>query len=165
MQSGTEIARLILRATVGGTLIAHGIRHGRTLESTAKWFESIGFRQPRVQASTSAVVETLAGSALVFGVATPLAASASIGTMAVAARSVHQRNGFFITADGVEYVTMVAAASAAVAALGGGKFSVDRLIGWKLSRTGAPTAAASLILGLLGAAIQLKTFWVDPDNG
>lgn len=42
-------------------------------------------------------------SALLAGAATPLAGSAVVGTMAVAARSVHLENGFFITAEGYEY--------------------------------------------------------------
>jgi putative oxidoreductase len=43
-------------------------------------------------------VEIGAGAAVLAGVATPLSASAVVGTMAVAARSVHIPNGFFITA-------------------------------------------------------------------
>ncbi|MDT4951147.1 MAG: putative oxidoreductase, partial [Pseudonocardiales bacterium] len=31
-------------------MIAHGLRHGRTLDGTAGWFESIGFKEPRLQA-------------------------------------------------------------------------------------------------------------------
>jgi len=27
-------------------MIAEGVRHGRTLDGTARWFGSIGFRQP-----------------------------------------------------------------------------------------------------------------------
>jgi len=87
--SGRDVASLVLRAAIGGTMVAHGIRHGRTLDGTAGWFGSIGFKQPRLQATASTVVEVGAGAALIAGVATPLAASAVVGTMAVAARSVH----------------------------------------------------------------------------
>ena len=80
-----DVASLALRAAIGGTMIAHGVRHGRSLEGTGRWFGSIGFRQPRAQAIASAAVEAGAGAALLAGVATPLAASAVVGTMAVAA--------------------------------------------------------------------------------
>ena len=60
--SGKDVASLVLRAAVGGTMVAHGLRHGRTLEGTAGWFGSIGFRQPRLQATASAVVEVGVGT-------------------------------------------------------------------------------------------------------
>jgi putative oxidoreductase len=50
MKSGAETARLLLRAVVGGTMIAHGVRHGRTPDGTARWFDGIGFRQPSLRA-------------------------------------------------------------------------------------------------------------------
>ena len=95
-----DVASLVLRAAIGGTMIAHGVRHGRTLEGTGRWFGSVGFRKPKAQAVASAVVEVGAGAALLAGAGTPLAASAVVGPMAVAARSVHIPNGFFITGDG-----------------------------------------------------------------
>jgi hypothetical protein len=60
-QRGVDAARLLLRGVVGGTMVAHGIRHGRTLEGTARWFSGIGFREPRLQARMSAAVEIGAG--------------------------------------------------------------------------------------------------------
>jgi putative oxidoreductase len=62
--SGTDVARLLLGATVGGTMIAHAVRHGRTLKGTAGWFGSIGFRRPELEA---AAVEVGAGAALAAG--------------------------------------------------------------------------------------------------
>jgi putative oxidoreductase len=161
--NGTEIARLVLRGTVGATMIAHGVRHARTLDGTAGWFRSIGFRQPRLQAVASAVVEIGAGGALLLGVATPLAASAVVGTMAVAARAVHAPNGFFITAEGYEYVLTLGAASVALGALGGGRATVDRHLLHRPERlTGAQRAALVAVLGLAGAAAQLAVFWRRP---
>jgi putative oxidoreductase len=153
---------LLLRAVLGGTMIAHGIKHGRSLDGTAGWFGSIGFRQPRLQAQLSTVVEVAAGAALAGGVATPLAASAVVGTMAVAYGTVHRPNGFFITAEGWEYVGLISAASVALAALGPGEFSADRLLG--LHEAGKPWQRAALAagLGLGGAAAQLAAFWRPP---
>jgi putative oxidoreductase len=72
---GIGAARLVLRAAIGGTMIAHGIKHARSLEGTARWFSSIGFREPELQAAASAVVETGAGAAVLAGAATPPAAA------------------------------------------------------------------------------------------
>src|SRR5690242_5425536 len=110
-RDSADLARLLLRGSIGGTMIAHGVRHGRTLEGTAGWFGSIGFREPKLQARLSSVVEVGSGAALIAGAATPLSAAAVVGTMSVAIRTVHQPNGFFITAEGWEYTGMIAVAS------------------------------------------------------
>ncbi|WP_030168210.1 MULTISPECIES: DoxX family protein [Actinomycetes] len=151
-------AQLLLRAAVGGTMIAHGLKHGRSIDGTAGWFGSIGFRQPKLQARASAVVEVGAGAAIVTGAATPLASAAVVGTMAVAARSVHLPNGFFITSEGWEYVANLSVAALALAALGPGRWSVDHALGLdtKLSPTQSTALAAAVGLGAAGA--QLAVF-------
>lgn len=160
--SGKDVAGLVLRTAIGGTLVAHGIRHWRTLDGTARWFGSIGFKQPRLQAAASAVVEVGAGAALIAGAGTPLAASAVVGTMTVAARSVHLENGFFITAEGYEYVLNLSAASVALAAIGPGSLSVDRLLGIHDKLSPAQRVGLAAGLGLAAAAAQLAAFWQRP---
>jgi putative oxidoreductase len=162
---GAEVARLLLRLAVGGTMIAHGLKHARSLDGTAGWFGSIGFRKPRLQANASAAVEIGAGGALVLGAGTPLATATVVGTMGVAARAVHQPNGFFITAEGYEYVLNLATAAVALAALGPGRFSVDRLLGADRALVGIRGAAVAAGLGLAGATGQLALFWRMPCGG
>nr|WP_044506835.1 DoxX family protein [Gordonia sp. KTR9] len=156
--SDRPLAQILLRVSIGGTMIAHGVMHGRSLAGTSSWFESIGFRLPSAQARTSAVIETGAGAAVLVGGATPLACSAVIGTMAVAARSVHMQNGFFITSEGWEYVANLSCAAAALAAIGPGRLSIDRALGIddKL-RPGISTALATGF-GLAAAGLQLAIF-------
>src|SRR5258708_14056482 len=101
--SGRDVASLVLRAAIGGTLIAHGVRHGRSLDGTAGWFGSIGFRQPRLQAAASAVVEVGAGTALIAGAGTPLAASAVGGPIAGPAPPGPPGNGVLLPPQGYEY--------------------------------------------------------------
>jgi len=160
--NGEDVASLVLRAAIGGTLVAHGVRHGRSLDGTGRWFGSIGFKEPRLQAAASAVVEVGAGAALIAGAGTPLAASAVVGTMAVAARSVHLENGFFITAEGYEYVLNLSAASVALAVIGPGSLSVDRLLGIDDKLTPVQRAGLAAGLGLAAAAAQLAAFWRRP---
>lgn len=160
--SGMGVAALILRASVGGTMVAHGVRHARTHDGTARWFGSIGFRQPRVQAAASVVAEIGAGAALVAGAATPLACAAVVGTLAVAARSVHAQNGFFVTAEGYEYVLNLSAASVALAAIGPGPLSVDHVLGVDQVLNGHQRAAVAVRLGLAAAAAQTAAFWRRP---
>ncbi|OXR46930.1 putative oxidoreductase MhqP [Nocardia cerradoensis] len=162
---GTELARVMLRTVVGATMIAHGVKHGRSLEGTAGWFESIGFTQPRAQARASAVVEAGAGAAIIAGAGTPLAASAVVATMAIAARTVHAANGFFITAEGYEYVLNLATASVVISALGSGRWSVDGLVRGGSRGSGARRAALAAGLGLAAASVQLAVFWRRPSPG
>ncbi len=58
---GAGMTSSILRAALGTTMIAHGAKHGRTIEGTAGWFQLIGFREPELQARLSAAVEAGAG--------------------------------------------------------------------------------------------------------
>jgi putative oxidoreductase len=161
---GVDLARLLLRVTVGGTMIAHGVKHGRTLQGTAGWFGSIGFRQPKLQAVASATVEIGSGAALIAGAGTPLAAAAVVGTLGVAARSVHHPNGFFINAEGYEYVLNLSTASVVLAAIGPGKWSLDRALGLDSKLSGVSAAAVAAGVGLAAAAGQLAVFWRKPEK-
>jgi len=165
MGMGSDAATLLLRTTVGATMVAHGVAHAKSLEGTAGWFRSIGFRRPELQATASAVVEIAAGSALVVGAATPLATAAVLGTMTVAARSVHASNGFFITAEGYEYVLNLGVAALALSALGPGRFSVDRLVLGAGAESGSlRRAALTAGLGVGAGAVQLAAFWRRPSS-
>ena len=118
-----DIAALVLRLVVGGTMIAHGWNHafgGGKLPGTARWFESIGIRPGRVHALLATVTELGAGALLVLGLLTPLAAAGVVGTMVVALVANHARNGFFIfrPGEGYEYVLMITLVSCAIGALG-----------------------------------------------
>jgi len=159
-----EVTALLLRAAVGGTMVAHGVKHARSLDGTARWFSSIGFRRAPVQATASAIVEIGSGSRLLVGAATPLSAATVVGTMTVAARSVHVRNGFLITAEWWEYVANLASAAIALAAIGPGRLSVDRAAGLDRWFSGHRAAAAAVVGGLVAAAAQLATFWQAPER-
>ena len=139
-------------------MVAHGVKHARSINGTAGWFGSIGFKKPELQAKASAVVEIGSGAAIVAGAGTPFAAAAVVGTMSVAARSVHLPNGFFITSEGWEYVANLSVAAIALAAIGPGRWSIDRALG--LDNKLTPSQAASLAggLGLATAGAQLAAF-------
>jgi putative oxidoreductase len=165
-----DIASLVLRLAVGGTMIAHGWNHafgGGRLPGTARWFESIGIRPGRVHALFATVTELGAGTLLVLGLLTPLAAAAVVGTMAVALVANHLKNGFFIfrPGEGYEYVLMITLVACALGALGGGAWSADHLLGFRVD--GWAGLAIAAIAGGGGAALLLATSWrpaVEPDR-
>src|SRR5215510_3099111 len=151
---GVNIAALVLRLAVGGTMMAHGWNHafgGGKLPGTARWFESIGIRPSRVHALAATVTELGAGGLLVLGLLTPLAAAGVVGTMLVALVANHAKNGFFIfrPGEGYEYVLMITVVSVALGGLGGGYLSVDHARG--LPVTGVAAFAVCLGAGV-GAA-------------
>lgn len=159
--TSTDLAALILRLAVGGTIFLHGWNHVRPghLPGTARWFGSIGMRQPMVNAVLASATEVGAGVLLVAGLLTPLAAAAVAGTMLVALIANHIRNGFFIfrPGEGYEYVLMILLVSLALGALGGGRWSLDNAIGLDLDGWAGLLTAAGV--GGASGALVLLAFW------
>jgi putative oxidoreductase len=155
-----DIGLLIIRSWVGLVILLHGVNHARSLDGTANWFESIGFRSARLQAINSAVVEIGAGAMLILGLGTSLAAAGIFATMFVAFWTVHRTNGFFIfrPGEGYEYVSTLGLVAVGLAVTGPGSASLDSALdiadtldGW----VGALLVGA----GLAGAIGLLTIFW------
>ncbi|HEX7167157.1 MAG TPA: DoxX family protein [Acidimicrobiales bacterium] len=163
--TGISIAAVLLRVTLGVTMLAHGWNHvwgGGKLPGTARWFASIGMRASRFQATVASVTELVAGALLLLGLLTPFACAAVVGTMVVALVANHIRNGFFIfrPGEGYEYVLMITIVAVALAALGGGEVSVDEAIGFGADGW-AGVAIALALGGGMGASV-LAAFWRPP---
>ncbi|HEY4459811.1 MAG TPA: DoxX family protein [Pseudonocardiaceae bacterium] len=162
---GTDIASLLLRLIVGATMFAHGWNHafgGGKLPGTARWFGSIGMRPPKLHAFLATATELGAGTLLVLGLATPVAAAGVIGSMLVALVANHLRNGFFIfrPGEGYEYVLMIIVVTVAIGAAGGGAISLDHVFGLPLAGWLGLVIAAGL--GLLSGAATLAVGWRRP---
>jgi putative oxidoreductase len=162
--TNVDIASLILRLSVGLTIVAHGWNHafgGGRIAGTARWFESIGLRPGRQHALMATGTELGAGALLVLGLLTPLAAAGVVGTMVVALITNHLRNGFFIfrPGEGYEYVLMIICVSCGLGALGGGSVSLDGLLGLTGALDGWSGLAIAAGAGALGGALLLAVFW------
>jgi putative oxidoreductase len=111
-----KFGRTLARVVIGGLFIGHGTQKlfgwfgGHGLEGTAGFFESIGLRPGKRNAMAAGISEAAGGAALATGAATPLAAAALIGTMITAVRTVHLKNGVWITDGGFEYNLVLVAA-------------------------------------------------------
>src|SRR5436190_16008057 len=87
---------LVVRVAVGATMIAHGYNHiygGGKIKGTAGWFASLGMKPGIVHAWLASITELVAGTALVVGLLTPLAAGAIIGVLSVAFVTNHRKAG------------------------------------------------------------------------
>ncbi|MEU1180795.1 DoxX family protein [Streptomyces sp. NPDC005820] len=153
---GHDAAALVLRATLGPMLFAHGwnkVAGPGGLEATTGWFEALGLRPAAVHARMAAGTEMAAGVGIALGTAGPLPAAAAVGLMTVAARTDHRGKGFFVFKGGWEYVGVVGGAAVALAALGHGRYSLDGLL--HRERAGAGAALLAAGLGTASAAALL----------
>ena len=150
----------LIRAALGLLLFAHGCQKlfgwwgGHGLEGTGGFFHTLGHRPGRQMAALAGASEAGGGVLLFLGLLTPLGAAAIIGTMAVAAISVHADNGIWATNGGYELPMFYGIVAAGLAFTGPGSFSVDNGLGINLSGLGWGLFA--LVLGGIGAAIQLS---------
>ena len=149
-----DLALFILRIAIGISILFHGgnkISGG--ISGTASWFESIGMRQPRIQAVTAATTE------IIVGLLTEFASAGLIAVMIVAIFSAHLRNGYFIfrKGEGWEYCFAIVVVALALGLSGPGKWSLDNyfdrsFFGWR-------SGIIACVLGVFASVLQLTIFW------
>jgi putative oxidoreductase len=143
----TGIGKLLLRATVGGYFVGHGLQKltgafgGDGLDKTGKTFEKLGLKPGRENAILAGAAETGGGALLTLGLLTPFASSALAGVMTNAIRHVHGKNGPWIQEGGFEHPAVVLAALAALAESGPGPLSLDTKLGTEIKGPVAMTLA------------------------
>lgn len=150
-------ALLLLRVVYGVSLAFHGMNKIRSgLQGTATWFESIGFRWPRMQALTAATSEIGAGLFLAVGLATEPAAAVMIALMIVAIVTVHGRVGYFIflPGGGWEYCAAIATVGAFLTITGAGDISLDHMWSFPVG-----LGAWWTVVGLTAAVCHLSLCW------
>src|SRR5690625_6727870 len=126
-----SMGRFVLRATVGGLFIGHGLQKlkgwfgGPGPEGTEEMMKSLKLHPPKTQALAAGVTETAAGAMRAAGTLTPLASAGVIGVMMTAIREVHAPNGGG-NADGGGGSSAVMIAAARALAGGPGEAAGDR---------------------------------------
>lgn len=162
----TDAALLLLRAWLGIVMVAHGYHHARSLEGTARWFASKGFRNASLFAGASAAGEFAIGAGLIVGFLTPFAAAGLVAVAATAFWTIHRFAGFYVFErpdEGWEYVATLAVAATALAALGPGRYSLDSAFGW-IDRLDGWAGLVIVGGGLVVAALQLAVAWQRPSD-
>jgi putative oxidoreductase len=120
---------LILRIVIGIVFLMHG---GQKLfvygfAGVTGAFGQMGVPMPAIAGPLTAIVEFLAGGALVIGLLTRLAAIGLAIDMLGAILFVHIKGGFFMP-TGYEFAMTLLGANIAIALAGAGYYSIDRLI-------------------------------------
>src|SRR5919201_6274309 len=150
---------LLLRVVAGGTIFAHGAQKlfgwfgGSGAPGTAGFLENLGYRPPLVLAVLAGLGES-SGLLFAAGLLTPLAALGMTIVMLNAIVVVHWSKGFFNGNGGLEFPLQLATIAIAVTAIGPGRFSLDRAVGWDDNITGIWWAIGVLAAG---AAISVLT--------
>jgi len=130
----SPLADPMVRVAAGLFLVPHGAQKlfgwfgGYGLEATGQFFVAkLGL--PASLALVAGLIEFGGGLLLAAGLATRAAAALVAGLMAVAIVHVHLGAGFFWTDGGYEYPLLWAIIALSYAIRGGGRYSVDALIG------------------------------------
>ena len=124
---------LLLRVFVGAAFFAHGTQKlfgwwgGYGPQGTGGFFASQGYRWGVAMAVIAGLTEAGGGTLLALGLATPLACGMIAVVMLNAIFSVTLKRAFMAGSElELTYLVVVVA----LAAIGAGRFSLDRAIGW-----------------------------------
>ena len=153
-----KLGLAVVRAVVGALFFAHGTQKlfgwfgGRGLDATAGFFEKIGLRPGKRQATVAGASEAVGGALIATGFLTPAASALITGVMTQAIRTVHGPKGPWNSGGGWEYNAVLIAAAFALADVGPGDWSLDHLVGtevsgpfWALLALGAGIAGPTLL--------------------
>jgi putative oxidoreductase len=149
---------LLLRLVVGVAFVGHGTQKlfgwfgGYGPQGTGGFFASKGYRAAVLMAVAAGLAEAGGGTLLVLGFATPVAAALLATVMINAIASVTFKKAFMLGSE-LELVYLTIAVS--LAAIGPGRFSIDRAIGWDDNISGVWWGVAALGLALVVSSLTV----------
>jgi putative oxidoreductase len=128
-----EIAYALMRVIMGYILFMHGrVKLGTGVGAVAGAMAKNGLVPATGFAYAAIFLETIGAVCLVVGLFTRFFAAALAIEMAIALLAVHLSKGFAAGQGGYEYVLLIGIVLFVIAIRGGGRYSVDRLIGKEL---------------------------------
>lgn len=160
-----DVGLLGLRLVAGGLLAGHGAQklfgafEGPGLEGTRGSMEKLGLKPGDKWAVAAGMGEFGSGVLTVLGFLSPAGPLGIFGPMMVASRTAHAGKPIWVTAGGPELPVLYMTVGGALALMGPGGFSLDRLFGVKL-----PTPVVVLIAAAVagGTAMALLTRETPP---
>jgi len=155
-----DIGLLVIRVVFGLIFAAHGAQKlfgwfgGYGIAGTSGWLESSGFRPGRFFATALGLTEFIAGLLLALGFLGPIGPALIVAVMIVAMVTVHWKNAFFVSTNGIEHPLMFAVAAIGLALTGPGRYSIDYQQNWlRWERPG--TTWVILAVGVIGGLVAL----------
>ena len=149
---------LLLRLVVGLAFVGHGTQKlfgsfgGYGPKGTGGFFASKGYRHPVLMAVVAGLAEVGGGTLVALGFATPLAAALLATVMINAIASVTFKKAFMLGSElEIAYLTI----AVSLAAIGPGRFSIDRAIGWDDNISGVWWGVGTLGVALVVSFLTL----------
>src|SRR5262249_6736934 len=122
-----------MRVIIGYILFMHGwVKLGAGVGAVAGSMAKNGLQPASVFASAAMFLETVGAVCLIIGLFTRVFAAAPAIGIANALFAVHLAKGFSAAQGGFEYVLLLGIVLFVIAIRGGGRYSVDRLLGKEL---------------------------------
>lgn len=121
---------LIMRLVFGLIFVGHGAQKlfgwfgGYGLKGTGGWFDSIGIKPGIAAAFLTGLFEIVGGLLFALGLWLPVAAALIVILMIGAIISVHGKNGFWVTQNGIEYNVIIIAIAIGLALIGAGDYAI-----------------------------------------
>ena len=156
---------LLLRLVVGLAFVGHGTQKlfgwfgGYGPKGTGGFFASQGYRAPVLMAVLAGIAEAGGGTLLALGLVTPLAGALLAIVMINAIGSVTFKKAFMLGSE-LELIYLTIAVS--LAAIGPGRFSIDRAIGWDDNISGVWWGVAALGVALVASSLTLTLGRIRP---
>jgi putative oxidoreductase len=156
---------LLLRVFVGLAFFGHGTQKlfgwwgGYGPQGTGGFFASQGYRYGVPMAVLAGLAEAGGGTLLALGLLTPLACALIAIVMLNAIFSVTLKRAFMLGSE-LELAYLVTAVS--LAAIGPGRFSLDRAIGWDDDLSGLWCGIGALVAAAVISAVTLMLFHTKP---
>jgi putative oxidoreductase len=156
---------LLLRVFVGASFFGHGTQKlfgwwgGYGPQGTGGFFASQGYRWGVPMAVLAGLAEAGGGTLLALGLLTPFACAAIAVVMLNAIFAVTLKRAFMAGSE-LELAYLVAVVS--LAALGPGRFSLDRAIGWDDDLSGLWWGVGALVAAAVVSLVTLAALRTKP---
>ena len=157
-----DLALLTVRLAAGASIAAHGAQkafgwfEGPGPAGAAGMFDGLGFVPGDRFVKLASASEIGSGALIALGLGGPAGPALLISTMAVAARSVHWKNGWFAQKGGIEVAALYALLGLMLAVTGPGQLSLDAIAGVEEIESDVPGLLA-LGVAAAGAALILAS--------
>jgi putative oxidoreductase len=128
-----DIAYALVRVVIGYILLMHGwVKVNTGIAGVAGFMGKSGLTPAEIFAGAAIFLETVGAICIIIGLFTRFFAAALAIELGIAFLAVHWAKGFSAQQGGFEYVLLLGIVMFAIALRGGGKYSLDRVIGKEL---------------------------------
>ena len=161
-----DLGLLAMRLTTGGLMAGHGAQKlfgwfgGYGPEGTGGWLESLGLKPGKQWALVAGASEFGSGVLTALGLFSPLGPVGMLAPMAIASRTAHRDKPIWVTEGGAELPVLNMAVGTGLALTGPGRYSLDRMLGIRVSPVLGLVAAAGVAAGV---AFTLRRAAPAPD--